>query len=379
MPGPLSGVGVLLQQNQFLYPADLIASFGGSVDVGTNEVVLAPGSALPLMRGDWLIDIGGPLIVQWADPTTGIFRTPATGFRGTPQFIQSDGQNVRVANLTGCPVGAVVTNAGSGYPTSGTTCTASGAGGSTWLPIVGGQLSITTVNTTGSGYGIAPLVIIPAPPTPGVQATAYATLASGTVSGVTLTNRGAGYLTAPPITILPNPADPNLLSTTAIVNATATAVLIGAGSIAAILCTNPGAPVTTAPTLTITGTGGSSATATAQLMQTLTGATVISGGTGITDAGAFLTVGGVPTSTAVNTNPDIELISFIPRPATGGLANTGGSLVSVSTIYDGGLFVGATPTLIVTPTAGSVGATGPSVVALVGSANGLCRLQQLRV
>jgi hypothetical protein len=362
-----------------LYPSELLGSLGSSPDFGTNEIVLAPGQAMPLQRGDWLIDIGGPLIVTWVDPTTGIARIPTTGFRGTPMFIQSDGQNVRVANYTGCPVGAVVTNAGSGYPAGTTTCTASGTGGSTWLPIVGGQLSITTVNTTGSGYGIAPLVFIPAPPSPGVQATAYSTITSGTVTGVTLTNRGAGYLTAPLLTILPNPADPNLLSTTAIVNATATAVLIGSGSIAAVICTNPGAPVTTAPTLTITGTGGSSATATAQLMQTLTGATVISGGTGITDAGAFVTIGGVPTSTAVNTNPDIELFSFIPRPASGGLANTGGSLVSVSTIYDGGLFVGATPTLIVTPTAGSIGATGPSVVALVGSANGLCRLQQLRV
>ncbi len=378
MPGPLSGIGIGLQVNQFLYPQDLIASFGGSVDVGTNEVTLAPGCDLPLMRGDWLIDLGGVNILQFLDPTTNLWRIPRTGFRSSPAFVQSDGANVRVANLTGCAVGAVVTNAGSGYPATGTTCTAN-TGGSTWQVIVGGQLSITTVNTTGSNYGIAPLVIIPAPPSPGVQATAYATIASGTVSGVTLVNRGAGYLTAPPLAILPNPADPNLLSTTAIVNATATAVLIGAGSVSAVYCTNPGAPVATAPTLTIAGTGGSAATATAQLMLTMTGATVFSGGTGVTDAGAFITVGGIPTATPVNTNPDIELLNFIPRPATGGLANSGGSLVSVSTIYDGGLFIGATPSLIVTPTAGSVGATGPSVAALVGSANGTVRLQQLKV
>ncbi len=375
MPGPLGAVGLGLQPNQYLYPSELL---GASPDISTNEVVLAPGCALPLMRGDWYIDIGGPLILQWQDPTTGIWRLPSTGFRATPSFVQSDGGNVRVANLTGCPVCAVVTNAGSGYPTNGTTVTAGGTGGSTWQAIVGGQLSITTVNPTGSGYGIAPLVFIPAPPSPGVQATAYATIASGTVSGVTLTNRGAGYLTAPAITILPNPADPNIASTTAIVAGGATAVLIGAGSVSAVICTNPGAPAA-APTLTITGTGGSSATATAQLMQVLTGATVVSGGTGITDAGAFMSIGGVPTSTAVNTNPDIEGISFIPRQASGGLANSGGSLVSVSTIYDGGLFIGATPTLIVTPTAGSIGATGPSITALVGSANGLARLQMLRV
>lgn len=376
MPGPLGAVGLGLQANQYLYPSELL---GASPDFSTNEFVLAPGCALPIARGDWLIDLGGPLVLTWVDPTTGIPRIPSTGFRGTPQFIQSDGANVRVANYTGCPVCAVVTNAGSAYPINGTTVAASGTGGSTWQAIVGGQLSITTVTPTGSGYGIAPLVFIPAPPSPGVQATGYATIASGTVSGVTLTNRGAGYLTAPTITILPNPADPNIASTTAIVNGSATAVLIGSGSISAILCTNPGAPVTSAPTLTITGTGGSSATATAQLMLTLTGATVIGGGTGITDAGAFSTVGGVPTSTAVNTNPDIEGFSFIPRQASGGLANSGGSLVSVSTIYDGGLFVGATPNLIVTPTAGSIGATGASVVALVGSANGLVRLQGLKV
>jgi hypothetical protein len=379
MPGPLSGVGVGLQLNQFLYPQDLIASFGGSVDVSTNEVVLAPGCALPLMRGDWMIDLAGSAIVQYLDPTTNVWRIPRTGFRASYQFVQSDGANVRVANLTGCPVAAVVTNAGSGYPTTGTTCTSSGAGGSTWQVIVGGQLSIVSVATAGSGFGIAPLVIIPAPPTPGVQATGYATITSGTVSGVTLNNRGAGYLTAPTIAILPNPADPNLLSTTAIVNATVAVSLLGSGSVSAVYCTNPGAPVTVAPTLTIAGTGGSSATAVAQLMLTLTGATVWSGGTGVTDAGAFISIGGVPTSTPVNTAPDIESTDFIPRPANGGLANTGGSLVSVSTIYDGGLFVGATPTLIVTPTAGSVGATGPSITALVGSANATVRMQQLRV
>lgn len=376
MPGPLGAASLGLMQNQFLYPSELLQA--GTPDIGTNEVTLSPGCALPLSRGDWMVDLGGVIVLQFLDPTTGIWRIPRTGFRASFQFIQSDGANVRVANLTGCPVGAVVTNAGSGYPTTGTTVTASGTGGSTWAAIVGGQLSITGT-VAGSGFGIAPLVFIPAPPSPGVQATAYATIASGTVSGVTLTNRGAGYLAAPSITILPNPADPNYNSTTAIVNASATAALLGSGSIAAVICTNPGAPVTTAPTLTIAGTGGSSATAVAQLMLTLTGATVFGGGTGITDAGGFITIGGVPTSAPVNTNPDIELLNFIPRMAQGGLANSGGSLVSVSTVYDGGLFIGATPNLIVTPTAGSIGATGASVVGLVGSANGTARLQQLRV
>src|SRR5258708_26643713 len=123
MPGPWGAIGLGLQPNSYLYPSELL---GAVPDISTNEVVLAPGCALPLMRGDWLVDIGGPLILQWAHPTTGIFRVPATGWRGTPQFIQSAGANVRGAKLTRIPLWARSPNASSGTPATRPTFTSSG-------------------------------------------------------------------------------------------------------------------------------------------------------------------------------------------------------------------------------------------------------------
>ena len=119
-----------------------------------------------------------------------------------------DGFTRRVANLTGCPVAAVVTTAGTTYTKSGTTITAA-AGNSTWQPIIGGLLTLTTVSVAGSGYKVPPLCIIPAPaPGTGVQATAVAAISSGTVSTITVTNQGAGYPSGLTVTLLPNPTDP---------------------------------------------------------------------------------------------------------------------------------------------------------------------------
>jgi hypothetical protein len=325
---------------------------------------LAPGDAIAVPAGDWYVHPGKYGVIQFLDPVTGIWRAHASGYspRNQLQQVTSDGTNFRVANLLGCPIAAVVTNAGTGYAQATATCTSS-TGGSTWQPIVGGMVSVTTVTNAGSGYGVAPIVFFAAPPNPGVQATGYTTITSGTVSTVVMTNWGAGYTIAPTAVILPSPYDPNLSSTTAIVAASCTAVLFGSGSISAILCTNNGLPAS--PTLTIAGGGGASATATAVVLTTLTGTTVYNTGTGITDTYGVFTIGGVPTGN-VNTNPDIELTGFLPRQAQVTQNVSGGSLGSTATILDGGMFA-ATPTVFGLPSAGSIGATGASIGGIFGS------------
>lgn len=370
MGGRLSGPGVGLPLPQYLYPSELS---GAPSDWSNNQVQLAPGQAIAIPPGGYWVSPGSVSILQFNDPVIGTWRTMrGVGWGRQPQYVLSDGFNFRVANFTGCPVCAVVTNAGTGYPTVGTTCVSS-TGGSTWAVVVGGMLSVTTVSTAGSGYGVAPLVFLPAPPTGGIQATAYATIASGTVSGVTLTNVGGGYTSAPAVTILPSPYDPNLLAGNAIVNAVASVGVVNAGSVAGVICTNPGNVAN--PTLTISGTGGASATAVAQRLLTLTGVTIWSAGTNFVGGAAVSTVGGVPSSVAVNTNPEIEGTNFLPRPAQALLAAVGNSLVSVSSIYDGGLFLGAIPSLIVNPPAGALITTTASVTGLVGSANDVILLQ----
>lgn len=372
MPQPLGGSGVGLPPPQNLYPSYL--NNAAQYDVPTNEVVLSPGDAIAVPAGTWFVTLGSASVLQFKDPVTGIWRSNQSA-RNQMQYVKSDGVNVRMANFTGCPICAVVTNAGSGYAQSTTTVTP-GTGNSTWQAIVGGMVSVTSVTNAGSGYAVAPLVMLSAPPSPGVQATAYAVLTSGTVSGVTMTNWGAGYTSAPTATIVPSPFDPNFLAGSAITPATVTVGLFGSGSIAAILCTNPGVSLSAAPTLTIAG-AGASATAVAQRLTAMTGATVFSAGAGFTGGGLLLTIGGVPTTTPVNTNPTIEQTNFRPRPAQALLAApVGASLASVSTIYDSGLFLGTVvPSAIVVPPSGSVASAGASVVVLTGGVQDQVLLQ----
>ena len=361
----ISGPGIGLPLNQFLYPTELQ---NVPTDVGTNYVSLAPGDTIILQAGTKSTSIGAGLFLQYLDPQTGIWRDEYTNRVG-PQTIPSDGFTRRIANLTGCPIAAVVTGGGSGYPASAS-CTAvsTGTGGSTWTPIIGGQLSVVSITAAGLNYAVPPLVIIPAPPQPGVVATAYAVLTAGSVTGVTLTNVGAGYTTAPTATIVPAPNDLNYQSSvTAITPATVTFGLTGSGVVSAVLCTNNGAAVTTAPTITVTGTGGSGSTVIGVLLQTVTAASISGAGVGYGTAAEITTIGGYNTNTEAYTNPAIEAKSFIPRKAIIGpptLATT--SLTAVGTIVDGGLFVSA-PTAVVT--SNGVPTTGATVLLTLGSAS----------
>lgn len=358
MSQPQGGSGLGLPLPQYLFPSELN---NAARDVASNYLTLPPGEALVLPAGHLLVNVGIYSFIQEMDPVTGSWR----GFSTAPahrQWLWSDGQNIRVANLTGCPVAAVVVAGGSAYAQSSTTVTAS-AGGSTWQAIVGGMVSLSTISAAGAGYGIAPNLLIAAPPNPGVQATGYCTITSGTVSGITLTNVGAGYPTAPKAVIVPSQFDPNLGS--AITPAAAAFTLVGAGSIAAVICTNNGAAVAVAPTLTVAGVGVS-ASVVAVMCNTITAASVAAGGAGFTGGAAFTTFGGIPSAVPQWTNPAIQLTSARPRDAEVLMAAVGGSLISISTIYDGGLFFG-TPAVGVQPLAGGDQVSVASVTATLGS------------
>lgn len=368
----INGPGVGLQLPQYLYPTEL---YQAPYDAATNYITLPPGVELPLPAGRNWVQAGSVGVIQYLDPVSGVWR----GFessRSQPDIMVCDGFTRRVANLTGCAIAAVVAGGGSAFAQSTATITAN-VGGSTWTPIVGGSLSVSSVTVVGANYSMQPIVLIPAPGNPGVQATAYATIASGTVSGVTLANVGAGYLSAPTAVILPNPTDPNFGSIT---QATVTLVLTAANAakITAVLCTNPGAPLATISAITLTAAGGSGtgATITPVVMQTVTSASVVAGGGGFTGGACMTTVGGVPASVSAITNPIIELTGYRPRPANILLAASSGALVSVSAIYDGGLFVGS-PTAVVTPLAGILHTTSASITALMGSANDTLVIQPL--
>jgi hypothetical protein len=388
--GPMSGPGVGLQLPQNLYPSEL---FNAPYDANNNYVGLAAGDQLPIPRGDWLISLGSYCVLQFDDPVNaaGVWSTIASAAWDSGLiYVQSDGFSYRIANMTGCPVGGIVNAYGSGYVQATTSIAVTGGGGSTWAPIVGGQLVMTTATivtaNAGAGYGVAPIAILPAPPGPnnnangigGVQATGFCTIASGTVSGFTFTNPGAGYPsgTTYSVALLPNPTDPNI--PTGITLATAVFSITGSGSICGVLCTNPGAPLATPNNITLTLSGaGTNGTVSAIMCQTVVSTSVIGGSTivGAGSVAALLTsVGGYPQSagpatpiTGTITNAPVYLIAGAvsiggagvyglwarPRPLQAQLAvgGTGTIAAQAGIIYDGGLFFGV-PTPIVSPYGG---------------------------
>lgn len=387
MPTPLSGPSVGLPLPQNLYPSNLA---NAPIDSPSNQISLAPGDQLPLPAGDWYVNPGSYCVLQFLDPVNGTWNiAPGCAWSQGPVFVKSDGFNVRVANLLGCPVSATVVTFGSAYVQATTTVTAVGST-STWLPIVGGALAVVggTLTSNGAGYGAPPLVLIPPPPPAnsnsngvgGVQATAYATIANGTVSGISFTNPGAGYPSAPTAVIVPNPTDPNL--SVGITAATVAFSLTGSGQVRAALCTNPGNPISNPANITLTiGGAGTQCTLTANVMQRVTAASVVgSATTGYgTVAAALTTVGGAPATGTITNGPENLYLAFRPRPAQIGLAVTGlGSLnAQTGTIYDGGLFLSApTPVVAINPIVATGTVTGQTtIVFTMGSTPDIVTLQ----
>lgn len=377
MSAPLSGPGLGLPLPQALYPT---AVSGSVVDAGTNRIALAPGEVYPIPAGDFYISLGDYLVIQYNDPVTGVwvFANGGAFTRGL-QFVKSDGFNYRIANLTGCLVGALVTAYGTGWVQASTSIVVTGST-ATFKAIVGGQLT-ASVASAGAGYGLPPLVLIPAPPNAnnnpngvgGIPASAYAVITSGTVTTISFTNPGAGYPVAPgrgggttalgTVVLVPNPADPNI--NTGITNATITFSLTGSGSITGALATFNGAPLADGAmanvTLAVSG-AGSSATVVPQVLQTVKTFSV--SGAGDRAAVAVATVGGGASAGTIVNSPEYLGLGFIPRPASGTLATTSANFTG--TPVDGGLFM-ATPTAYVVPAVAAAAYTLPTIAFVMGS------------
>jgi hypothetical protein len=388
MTSGLSGPGVGLPFPQNYYPTQLQ---GAAQDPSSSRITLNQGDTFVVPAGNFFIGLGGYLVLQFLDSVTGVW-TIGAGSAFTRGYvpIKSDGYNVRIANLTGCVIGASITNAGSAYVQGSTTVTASGAGFQTGVavptfqPIIGGALTVSGTFTlavpgVGAGYGIAPIVMIPPPPPAannpngvgGIPATAYAVLgASGSITAISITNPGAGYPSAPPVAVVPSPFDPNL--SIGITAATVSVSLTASGSITGVLCTNNGGPLINGSLANVTltlGGAGSSGSLTAIVMQTIVSSSVSGPGVGYgtAEVGAMAINGGPPAG-AVSNNPDSLRFAWISRPAQLGLtgANTSVSVGSALVVYDGGLFQG-TPTLLVGTT---TGVAAPSTIATIAAVMG---------
>lgn len=372
MPAGLSGPGIGLPFPTNLYPSEL---GNAPYDSSSNQIGLAPGDSFVIPAGEWYISLGMYCVLQFLDPVTNAwYIASGSSLNRGMQMISSDGFTTRIANLTGCVVSASVVNGGTGYVQATTTITAIGAGFTgavpTLLPIVGGALRVVggTLTANGAGYGVPPIVMIPPPPpgnvnangVGGIQASAIAIIAGGTVSSISMINQGAGYPTAPTAVIVPSPFDPNL--STGITNATVAFSLASAGVIMGAIVTNNGSPLPNGSLGSVTlsiGGAGTSGSLTANVMQTVVSSSVTGAGSG---GPAYVTTfGGTPVAGIGNT-PANELIAFLPRAANIGSSVTANQL---GTVYDGGLFESA-PTVAVVPAFGAT-ATIATVALTMGS------------
>jgi hypothetical protein len=375
----IGGIGMGLSLPTFLYPSQL---YNTTPDIGENRLDLSAGAAWAIEPGDWLLDTGSFAMFQYRDPYTNGWSTFNTNRNG-PFHIFSDGtQSLRLANLLGCPIAAVIQNAGSSFTQATATITAS-TGGSTWNAIVGGALSVVSITAAGSAFAVNPLVLLPGPPTysansiGGIPALAtVATLTSQTVATVSLAQPGAGY-TAATITglIVPSLFDPNIGT---IVPGTVTFGLTDSGKITGAVCTNNGAPLATLTALTLTAAGGagSGATLTPLVLQTVASASIVAAGVGwgsATSPPKILSVGGQPTVTSAIGNTTVELTGFKPRDVNiiGGATSSLTSLV----IIDSGLFVGLPTAAVVS--GGTLPTTLASVTFTMGTVSDTCLVQPL--
>ena len=338
------GAGIRTQSN----PVTTLSLPGGAVFV--------PPSA------QYLVTPGKYTFIQNFDPITHIWRTLGTPVHSDPGLISCDGFNVRLANLTSTVVGAVITNAGTGYTNgiyfpagvtgpnaqtgvagnpnavlqAGTAAAPSvtfAAGGGTNLAqalvIVGGAITSTvTITTAGTGYTFPPTLTVTNPPPGGWPATMTCTIAAGAISAVTVTNQGAGYTTAPTVTVTRHPLDVTGANGVLTVNAT----LVGSGTVTGISIVQGGAGMTTVPALTFSPASTTAATA----IMCWTATTVTFTGPSNAGNGNVVIIGSTLTAGAATlTNPDYTTNLF--TPTIGWCAFSTSATPTTTTILYGGL------------------------------------------
>lgn len=336
-------------------PNNLTASNNTSqfAQIQTNRYSLSAGLTQQLNAGQFLVQTGLYSQLQCLDPILNKF-VPVGNAPGTLAMVFSDGTNYRLANTTGCPVSASITNQGSGYTngifvsgvnsvdgTAGITAVPS-AGGSTWTIIVGGDVNATpTVVSGGTGYLYPPQAIISAPPQGGLPATGHCTISAG-VATLVIDNQGAGYTNAPIVTIINDPRD------TAGAGASFTLALTDSGKVTAVYPNNHGTPVTAVPTLTFSGGGGASAAATPIMNFSVTAYAVTTAGTTYTGNPEVRSGVNLIAAQAAPVNPAYTTGFTFVRPARISAAlSTGGITATGQVVEDGGFGIQVVPEALI--------------------------------
>lgn len=321
----------------------------------STTIPLTSGEVYVLPSGEYLVVPGEYTFIQWYDPITTLWRTMGVPTQPHPMTLSSDGTNYRLANLTGTVVGAIVTNAGTGYtngiyypagyPIPGNpnavlqaataaapTVTFAAGGGSVLAAgnvIVGGAINSTiTITTAGTGYTYPPTLIISNPPPGGVPASAVCTVSAGAINAVTVIDQGAGYITAPTVTVVRHQLDSTGAGGVLTVNAT----LAGSGTVTAITVPNNGVGMTSVPAITFSP--ASTTAATAIMCFTITTGVAQTNASHMGTGNVGFAIGALTAGSSVLVNPTIQTGLFVPRVAYTAFNTTAGGGV---TFLDGGL------------------------------------------
>lgn len=375
LPNPLNNLAPLSQSSLTAGVGSQGANIQSLNAFRSNQLAVQAGEIVLLPAGTFLVQTGQYSMMQFLDPVSGRW----IEFDTTPEktiTVDSDGGNFRLANLTGCPIGALITNAGSGY-TNGVGTTATGltvtasAGSSVWVPVVGGAVNTSVTSAAaGTAYTYPPQVIIDAPPAGGLQATGYCTLSGTGVTSVTITNQGAGYSTAPTITFI------NDFRDTTGSGASYTTALTGSGGLTALYPSNPGLAQTAA--ITFTFSPASTTAATAVMNFAVTGYTVSAAGTTYTAPVMVGSAAELVGGTSILTNPAYTTGLTLPRPARVLAAINTTTITAVgATVIDGGVGIQTIPTAIIQTAKTPALANAAGLVLTVGGQTDICVVQPI--
>lgn len=359
-------------------PGSLISFSGQAISPNTPQSVnLQSGGVWPVPVGNFILKPGPQSVVQWKDINSGLWRITDSGYSNNPVSVASDGSNFRVLNISGTISGATIGTAGTLYTQANTTVsfTAPAAGTpartATGYPIIGGSLTFT-VTSGGTGYS-NPMFLIQPPQLCGaalgygIPATlASCTVTSGVISSPTGGFGGAGYVTVPTVTVVdavPSGVTPGTgaVITAAIANGTSTS-----GGLTGIIMTDNGAGYdgTHIPTVTITSATGGSAAATALPSMALKSVTVAGTNTGYSASVV------VATSISNGTTNAVPLFDefVMPRAARASGPQSGGA-VGTMLVEDAGNGFQTVPLAKQVGNATADGSVNATFAAVVGGVN----------
>jgi hypothetical protein len=401
----------------------VVGGFGGvlSPQLATNNP----------MTGQFLLQLGQYTNLQQYDGGTNNWQiVQVTPYQSVT--VSSDGANYRVVNSTGCPVGAVITAAGSGgingfygytqgpgdavqpalslgsqitiqngIVTAGNalfTITPS-AGGSLWNAIVGGAVNATmtfsgapvvyngnygvtgtfgattggVVPAAGTLYTKPPIIAFSPPLNQGQQPyvlpTAIATISGGAINAITVIDQGAGLLGLPGVTVIPQPGDTT--GGGAIIGwLAANNGNTGTGSVLAMWPAYYGTALTAAPTFTYGGTSNPAPTAVSIMNWTVTSITNTTPGVTYTNAFAVWQGGVLVATPAANTSVSFtQRISNPQFPSVVVAPTTGVTTLSGNNF--GGVNIQVAPTLAIGTqlAAGTVGTVAVQTPVMGGASD----------